>query len=153
MVVYYALRDHHRAASFARMSSQCKWHTRALVWSSPQNTKSVLCQKTLLCFHLLGLFICIGEKLLFQGYIHESFLIIGDYKKIWNRAKIFFLFDLSIAPTTSQNCRPSHLPYDPTKELKHTDSSVIFFPPASLHDKIKKLTRPNTIWNFNSEFC
>jgi hypothetical protein len=51
--------------------------------------------KTLLCFHLLGLFIGIRENLLFQGYIQKSFLVIGDYKKIWNRAKIFFLCGLS----------------------------------------------------------
>jgi len=41
-------------------------------------------------FYLLGLFIHIGEKL-FQGYIQKSSLVIGDYKKIWNRAKIFFV--------------------------------------------------------------
>jgi len=51
--------------------------------------------KTLKCFakhfsvfNLLGLFICIGEKLS-QGYIQKSFLVIGDYKKIQNCTKSF----------------------------------------------------------------
>jgi hypothetical protein len=33
---YYALCDHHHAASFVRMSSQWKGHARALVWPTPQ---------------------------------------------------------------------------------------------------------------------
>ena len=49
----------------------------------------LFCQNTF-CFHLLGLSIRIREKL-WQGYIQKSFLIIGNYKKIWNRAKIFFV--------------------------------------------------------------
>jgi hypothetical protein len=38
LLVYYALHDHHRAASFVRMSSQLKWHAGALVWPSPQSS-------------------------------------------------------------------------------------------------------------------
>ena len=47
--------------------------------------------------YLLGLFIRIGEKL-FQGYIQKSFLVINNYKKIWNHAKTCFWCTLSIAP-------------------------------------------------------
>ena len=43
-------------------------------------------------FNLFGLFVehTFGEKL-FQRYIQKSFLVIGDFKKIWNHAKILFL--------------------------------------------------------------
>ena len=52
-------------------------------------TESVLLWQNTFEIFLLGLFIRIGEKL-FQCYIQKSFLVIGDYKKIWNRAKFFF---------------------------------------------------------------
>ncbi len=91
----------------------------------------LLCQNTF-CFYLLGLFISIGEKL-FQGYILQTFLVIGDYKKIWNRIKIFFWCALSIAAlsppiqlplkkTVHGQCWPrgSSLPYNThTKHNKH----------------------------------
>ncbi len=72
-----------------------------------QNTfKSVLnCLNTFeSVFNLLGLFVkhTFGEKL-FQCYIQKSFLVIRDFKKIWNRAKIFFWCTLSIAPPFSPN--------------------------------------------------
>jgi hypothetical protein len=38
LLVYYAMSDHHRAASFMRMSSQRKWHAGVLVWPSPQSS-------------------------------------------------------------------------------------------------------------------
>jgi hypothetical protein len=72
--------------------------------------KSVLnCQNTFKSvFNLLGLFVehTFGEKL-FQRYIQKSFLVNGDFKKIWNRAKIFFLCALSIDPPFFQSrCLP-----------------------------------------------
>ena len=55
-----------------------------------QNTfESVLLWQNTFEIYLLDLFIQIGEKLS-QRYIQKSFLIIGNYKKIWNRAEIFF---------------------------------------------------------------
>jgi hypothetical protein len=42
------------------------------------------------CFYLLGLFIRTGEKL-FQGNIQKSFLVIVEYKKIWNCANFLLL--------------------------------------------------------------
>ena len=55
-----------------------------------QNTfESVLLWQNTFEIYLLGLFIRIGEKLS-QRYIQKSFLEIGNYKKIWNRAEIFF---------------------------------------------------------------
>jgi hypothetical protein len=62
-----------------------------------QNTFESVFWQTTFEIYLLGQFIHIGEKL-FQHYILKSFLVIGDYKKIWNRAKIFFWSALSIAP-------------------------------------------------------
>jgi hypothetical protein len=63
-----------------------------------QNTfESVLLWQNTFEIYLLGQFISIGEKL-FQRYTLKSFFVIGDCKKIWNRAKIFFLCALSIAP-------------------------------------------------------
>ena len=72
--------------------------------------KSVLnCQNTFKSvFNLLGLCVehTFGEKL-FQRYIQKSFLVNGDFKKIWNRAKIFFLCALSIDPPFFQSrCLP-----------------------------------------------
>ena len=48
-------------------------------------------------FNLWGLFIRIGKKLS-QGYKQDSFLVIGDYKKIWNRIKIFLFGVPSVLP-------------------------------------------------------
>ena len=66
------------------------------------NFKSVLnCQNTFKSvFNLLGLFVQTHFWIeIFQRYIQKSFLVlIGDFKKIWNRAKIFFWCALSIAP-------------------------------------------------------
>jgi len=64
-----------------------------------QNTfESVLdCQSTFEIY-LLGLFICIGEKL-FQRYIQKSFLVIGDYKTKWNSTKIIFLVRPQYCPS------------------------------------------------------
>jgi len=61
----------------------------------------LFCQNTF-CFHLLGLFIRIGEKLC-QGCIQKSFLVIGDYKKIWNHTKIFFCAPSVLPPLFSQS--------------------------------------------------
>ena len=68
------------ASCLARSRSETQLYTfeSILLW---QNTFDI---------YLLGQFICIGEKQ-FQRYIKKRFLVIGDYKKIWNRAKIFFL--------------------------------------------------------------
>ena len=70
----------------------------------------------------MGLFIRIREKL-FQGYIQKSFLVIGDYKKIWNRAKIFFLCTLSIAPLPPPNpvtswCRRMYFTFENCDKTK-----------------------------------
>ena len=59
--------------------------------------------KHLSVFNLLGLCSSILERKTSQGYMQKGFLIIGDYKKIWNRAKIFFWCALSIAPFFSQS--------------------------------------------------
>jgi hypothetical protein len=63
-----------------------------------QNTfESVLLQQNTFEIYLLGKFIHIGEKLL-QCYIQKSFLVIGDYKKIWNHTKTFFLLRPQYCP-------------------------------------------------------
>jgi len=82
--------------------------------------KNVFCQN--LCFgcvfNLLGLFICIGEKLS-QGYMQKSFLVIVDYKKIWNRAKTIFLVRV-------QHCPPHFcLPVVPWKAEDHSFLHVL----------------------------
>ena len=46
--------------------------------------------KHLSVFNLLGLCSSVLERRTSQGYIQKGFLIIGDYKKIWNHTKIFF---------------------------------------------------------------
>ena len=69
---------------------------------------------------MLGLFIRIREKLR-QGYKKKSFLIIGDYKKIWNHAKIF----LFVRP---QYCPPP------------------FSPPVSVRLGFKNHFPPNFFW-------
>ena len=65
------------------------------------NFKSVLNSQNTFksVFNLLGLFAeySFREKL-FQPYIQKSFLVIGYYKKIWNRAKIFFLLRPQYCP-------------------------------------------------------
>jgi len=59
----------------------------------------ILRAKTLKCFQCVGsVHPCIGEKLS-QGYIQNSFLVIGNYKKIWNHTKIFSLVRPQYCPT------------------------------------------------------
>ena len=43
-------------------------------------------------------FVAATASILFQCYIQKSFLVIGNYKKIWNRAKKLFLVRPQYAP-------------------------------------------------------
>ena len=68
LLVYYALRDHHRAASFVRMSSQCKWHAGALFWPSLQ---SILSKKDY-CMYFAYYYFIEKENLMFEKHNHDT---------------------------------------------------------------------------------
>jgi hypothetical protein len=92
------------------------------------------------CFQSVGPGHLILERNYPSGYIQKSFLVIGDYKKIWNHVKIIFLLHPQYCPSFSPPIWCPRFPFMHAVNLQFCEQSVHFWPQRSTYSQPAEIT-------------